>query len=285
MLGVSNSTIRRTHLTKAGNLIVEPTDESSRAIIEAATLPANLTMKPLDGKKRAPTASQFIVIKGVHPDIDTAKLEDLLKFPCKRLLSAANGGKPTLKIKVAVKDPIKQKKLLENGVQIGSFHFRATPYTGETTGALMCHKCYALGHVARACPLDERLCRRCGGGHLVKNCTSPAACVNCGGEHEATHPSCTKIIQQKENKEAKTLTYAAAAKRSGDKVEMLQLAGCIASCLVAYSKRTTAGVDQAAIYKDVANSVSATYRVSLKPTHVKAQALQIADPSDAAHND
>ena len=86
-------------------------------------------------------------------------------------------------------------------------------------------------------------------------------------------------------KEAKTLTYAAAAKRSGDKVEMLQLAGCIASCLVAFNKRTSAGIDQAIIFKDVASSVSATYRVPLKPTHVKAQALQIADPSDAAHDD
>lgn len=36
------------------------------------------------------------------------------------------------------------------------------------------------------------------------------------------------------------------------------------------------------IFKDVASSVSATYRVSLKATHIKAQALQIADPSDAA---
>ena len=80
------------------------------------------------------------------------------------------------------------------------------------------------------------------------------------------------------------MTYAAAAKRAGDKVEMLQLAGCIASCLVAYNRRTSSQVDQGDIFKDVASSVAATYRVSLKSTHVKAQVLQVADPS-AASND
>ena len=150
---------------------------------------------------------------------------------------------------------------------------------GETGRPLACHKCYALGHIASGCPQPERLCRRCGGGHLVKDCTSPAACINCGEGHEATHPSCPRIQASKEKKEAKTLTYAAAAKRSGDKVEMLQLAGCIASCLVAFNKRTSLGIDQAAIFKDVASGVSATYRVNLKPTYVKAQAQQIADPS------
>ena len=82
------------------------------------------------------------------------------------------------------------------------------------------------------------------------------------------------------------LTYAAAAKRSGDKVEMmLQLAGCIASCLVAFNKRTSAGIDQATIFKDVASSVSATYRVNLKPTYVKAQAQQVADPSATSQDE
>ena len=80
-------------------------------------------------------------------------------------------------------------------------------------------------------------------------------------------------------------TYAAAAKRSGDRVEMLQLAGCIASCLVAFNKRTSAGIDQATIFKDVASSVSATYRVNLKPTYVKAQAQQVADPSATSQDE
>ena len=77
------------------------------------------------------------------------------------------------------------------------------------------------------------------------------------------------------------MTYAAAAKKAGDKVDMLQLAGCIASCLTSYSKRTSADTSKEDIYKDVASSVSATYRVNLRATHVKAQALQIAAPSDA----
>ena len=174
--------------------------------------------------------------------------------------------------------------MLAKEVTVGSFHFKATEYTSESTNTLLCHKCYSPGHIAKVCEM-ERLCRRCGGGHLVKDCTSPAACINCGEGHEATHPSCPKIIQQKDKKEARTLTYAAAAKRSGDKVEMLQLAGCIASCLVAFNKRTSAGIDQATIFKDVASSVSATYRVNLKPSHVKAQVLQVADTSDSANHD
>jgi hypothetical protein len=220
------------------------------------------------------------VLKGVHASIEAEEIERILSLPCKRLLSSATGGKPTLKIKVLVRDEAHRKEMLERGVNVGSLHFRAAPYTGgERSGTFLCHKCYKPGHPARECTSEKRLCRRCGGEHLIKDCQSPACCVNCGGEHEATHPSCPHIVASKDQKTAKTLTYAAAAKRSGDKVEMLQLAGCIASCLVAYNRRTAGGADAAAIYKDVASSVSATYRVSLKPTYVKAQALQVADPS------
>ena len=64
-------------------------------------------------------------------------------------------------------------------------------------------------------------------------------------------------------------------------MEMLQLAGFVASCLVAFNKRTDSKADQADIFKDVASSISATYRVNLRPTFIKAQAQQIAAPSDA----
>ena len=73
LLGVSNSVIRRTNIMKSGNIIIEPTDEASRAIIEAATLPANLQLKALDGSSRAKSASQYIVLKGVHEDISAEK--------------------------------------------------------------------------------------------------------------------------------------------------------------------------------------------------------------------
>jgi hypothetical protein len=282
LFGVSNSTIRRANLTKNGNLIVEPADETSRALLQAAPLPANLKLKPLEGGPRAPATSQYIILKGVHPDIDAVKMEEILQLPCKRIFSATNGGKPTHKVKLTVKDPAKQKEMFEKGATVGSLHFTAAPYLGDNTGTFRCHKCYSPGHPARECPHEGRLCRRCGGDHLVKDCTSLAACINCGGAHEATNPSCPVIVASKDKKEARTLTYATAARRSGDKVEMLQLAGCIASCLVAYNRRTAGGADMGDIFKDVASSVSATYRVSLKATHIKAQALQIADPSDAA---
>ena len=284
VLGVPNSAIRRTNIMKSGNVIIEPTDETGRATLEATTLPANLQLKPLGGSSRAPATSQYVVLKGVHEEIPAEKIEEILKLPCKRLLSASNGGKPTLKVKVTVKDAARQKEMLMKGVTVGSLHFKAAEYKSENTSTLLCHKCYSPGHIAKVCE-QERLCRRCGGGHLVKDCTSPAECINCGGGHEATHPSCPKILQQKDRKEARTLTYAAAAKRSGDKVEMLQLAGCIAACLVAFNKRASASIDHALIYKDVASSVSATYRVSIKPTHVKAQVLQVADTSDATQHE
>jgi hypothetical protein len=146
-------------------------------------------------------------------------------------------------VKVTVRDEARKKEMLERGAHVGSFHFRAAVYKGNTTGAFQCHKCYKVGHPARECTQEQRLCRRCGGGHLIKDCTSPVAdCINCGGAHEANHPSCPSLQACKENKEAKTLTYATAAKRAGDKVEMLQLAGCIASCLISYNKRTSAAI-------------------------------------------
>ena len=64
-------------------------------------------------------------------------------------------------------------------------------------------------------------------------------------------------------------------------MEMLQLAGFVASCLIAYNQRTEGKVNQADIFKDVASSISATYRVNLRPTFIKAQAQQIAAPSEA----
>ena len=284
LLGVSNALIKRTHITKGGNLIVEPIDDASRITIQATILPPGLTLKPLNGESRSATVSPFVVLRGVQESIEAATIETALGLKCKRLLSSANEGKPTQKVKLLVTDEARRKEILEKGVNIGSLHFRATQYISEAPGTLQCHKCYSLSHLAKACE-SERLCRRCGGPHLVRECTSPAACLNCGEEHEATHPSCSKIAAKKERKETKTLTYAAAAKRAGDKVEMLQLAGCIASCIVAYNTRTASHIDQGEIYKDVAKSVSATYRVSLRATHVKAQALQVADPSAAINHD
>ena len=284
LLGVSNALIKRTHITKGGNLIIEPIDDAARITIQGATLPPGLTLKPLNGESRSATVSPFVVLRGVQESIETATIETALGLKCKRLLSSANEGKPTQKVKLLVLDEARRKEILEKGVNIGSLHFRATHYINDASGTLQCHKCYSLTHLAKACE-SERLCRRCGGPHLVKECTSPAACLNCGEEHEATHPSCSKIAEKKERKETKTLTYAAAAKRAGDKIEMLQLAGCIASCIVAYNMQTASHIDQGEIYKDVAKSVSATYRVSLRATHVKAQALQVADPSAAANHD
>ena len=63
VLGVPNSAIRRTNIMKSGNVIIEPTDETGRATLEATTLPANLQLKPLGGSSRAPATSQYVVLK------------------------------------------------------------------------------------------------------------------------------------------------------------------------------------------------------------------------------
>ena len=164
VLGVENTLIKRTNLMKSGNLIVEPSDDVARATLQATSLPEGLNLKPLNGKSRSPAVSHFVVLKGVHESIEAATIERALGLPCKRLLSSANGGKATLKIKLEVKDEARRKEILEQGVNVGSQHFRAAPIGDSSSDILRCHKCYEPGHIAKVCKKEERLCRRCGGG-------------------------------------------------------------------------------------------------------------------------
>ena len=112
-------------------MIVEPTDDTARATLEVVSIPEVLTLKPITGESRAPTVSHFVVLKGVHESMEAADIERALGLPCKRLLSSANGGKPTLKMKLQVKDETRRNEILERGEIVGSQHFRAPPYSGD----------------------------------------------------------------------------------------------------------------------------------------------------------
>lgn len=68
---------------------------------------------------------------------------------------------------------------------------------------LQCRNCWFFGHSKRACRGKEK-CVTCGLTHLDE-CTTPAFCVNCKGNHCNNFKKCPEFLQRKESAKAKAL--------------------------------------------------------------------------------
>lgn len=286
LLGVDRKLILRTSLTAAGNVLICPvSEEAKNQLLAADKLPENLVLKDLSNRISSGKASPFVVLRGVHPEIDVADISAELGLPCSRLLSAANEGKPTMKVKVKCLDEAKRRELLSGGATVGLEHFKVSAYEGDSAPALQCYTCLGIGHLAKSCA-KEKVCRKCGGSHLAEDCQAEQlSCTNCHQAHSATDPSCPLIISHKENKEAKTLSYAAAAMKGADKPDSLRLATAIASALAASFKRANITLTPAEICSDVAISVSKAYKVNIKPAFIQHHAFSAAStPSIPPHH-
>lgn len=281
IMGVSNSLIRRATLTKAGNCVITPASEADKATLLATKLPGTLTLKDLADRPTRGKQSPFIVLRGVNLAIDVEIISRELGLPCSRLLSTANEGKPTMKVKVKCLDHQRRKLLLSEGATVGFEHFKASAYEGDSTPTLQCFKCFGIGHIAQSCS-KALVCRKCGGAHMASDCTAEnLVCTNCQGPHAATDRSCTHIIAHRESTESKRLTYAAVTSKPADKIDSLRLAACIASTLIKIKSRDNpTDVD---ICNDAALSVAHAYKTNLTAVHVQ-QLLNANAPTPQPHN-
>ena len=253
-------------------MIIGPANEEAAKTLLNCILPPGLTIKTVESSRNRFT-SPNIVLKGVPTALDDKALTEATGFPCTRLLSAANQGRPTSMIKMTVVNEETKKEILQNGIILGHQKIRAMPYNSDSS-ALLCFKCYGVGHIAKSCKETERKCRRCGEAHLAAECKAEEPkCLNCGRQHEASKPSCPAIIAHKEEWKAKTMTSAAKSRQPADNIEALRLAACIASCLKSFATKAQLEIQQADINNFVAKSVRDTFKASLTGPHVKSLLL------------
>ena len=266
-------------MTKAGNVIIAPVSiEASKTLLDAK-LPENLTIKTVENKRKR-FASPYLVLHGVPTVVDADAIKEATGFASRRLLSAANKGQPTSKVRITITSEEEKKDILQNGLLLGHQRIKAVEYK-DGPATLQCYKCYAVGHIAKNCE-KERQCRRCGGAHLAADCISATPkCSNCGQEHEATHPACPTLQAQKEKKQAKILSTAAKNRQPADTVEALRLAACVSACLQSFATKASLVIQQSDINAAVARSVRETYKVNLTGPHIKSLLLEIAGPSEA----
>ncbi len=163
------------------------------------TLRTQLNGSKIVWKIRARTPKAIVVLKGMPTEVDAKEIEENLKTG-KNVERAFKIGKSVWAIGMTTDEAPKQLNTL--------FGPRRTErYNPPPTRCTLCLK---FGHKAESCTDKEKSCRNCGEkGHLVAECTNPAKCALCGGDHKATDRSC-EIVKK---------SYAeAAAKRNLGKI-------------------------------------------------------------------
>lgn len=62
---------------------------------------------------------------------------------------------------------------------------------------IRCRNCQRYGHKAAKCR-NPPACEKCAGPHLVNECTEAKVhCAACDGNHRASHPECSKWLEEK----------------------------------------------------------------------------------------
>lgn len=272
--------IAKTAVTKAGNVLVFANTEDDRDELLKLELPSGLKIRPTRGSAAAPRAAAMtLVVSGVHPSITDSELSNEIGQPCHRLKSSKLGGTDTWKVKIICGSAEDKQRLLKEGVHLGHQRHRAAEYITKPT-VLQCFRCLSFGHIAKACT-SERKCRHCAGTHESQKCDATAkTCANCGGAHSATDFVCPQYAAKLVEKEAKTVSYASAVKKGGDKVDCVRLACCIAASLVScLNKHLDNKLKAAEVCSDVADSVARFFKTQVKAEYVHHIAFNQKAPS------
>ena len=75
---------------------------------------------------------------------------------------------------------------LPESIRVGYLVVKVTPYIPSP---LRCFHCQRYGHSSRSC-VGQEVCRNCGQDKHDDNCSRPAHCANCKGDHPANSKNC-----------------------------------------------------------------------------------------------
>jgi hypothetical protein len=266
-LGKNCDLIQKSVTTHRGTVLLFTRSEDDRTKLLQATLGRGLTLR--ETKVSNPgKENNYAVIVGISPTISDAEISAEVGMTCKRIQSARLGGAAIWKVKIQCASANDKAELMKIGVGYGLQRYKVVDFKSQRP-VLQCYKCQGFGHVAIACSSDER-CRNCGENHNSKDCVAlTPACANCKGNHAASDFACPQIEQQVIKREASTLNYANAVKKSGDQVDCLRLACSMAAAITTIlEKRAGLKVNPSDIFKDVADNVALFYRVNIRGDHV-----------------
>ena len=151
---------------------------------------------------------------------------------------------PSRNVKVSFGSKMERDKLVTNGFNIYSQHFRAEE-TKPLPSVLQCYKCQKFGHNFYECKESDSKCLRCGGNHRLTSCSVPkenAKCANCSGSHAANFKGCSAFKEAQKNarqseeikKAALSLknpiSYSATVQQSSS-LKVQAILACLAECL------------------------------------------------------
>ena len=223
LLGTGRSLVKRTQRSKAGTVLVLPKSMEAREQLLQLKLRDGLVLRPTLGSTRQ-TARRppVVILTGVHPSVDVEQLAAECGRKCTRLVSAKLNA-PTWKVKVVCTSTDDRAALLKSGLSVGLERHRCTEYVEKPT-LLQCYQCQSFGHLAAKCTAVQK-CRKCGEAHDSRECAAEAIkCANCQGPHTASDFSCPAYQSAQLKKQSSVMSYAAAARKSGDQVECVRLA-------------------------------------------------------------
>lgn len=112
-----------------------------------------------------------------------------------------SNGDAVNKWKVSFSSKDARDECLQNGFNIGFFHFETESYI-IAPRILQCYKCQHYGHTQKHCEAQVETCYKCAKSHRGKDCkvTEPMnfRCAVCRGRHATTSPDCPERIRARE---------------------------------------------------------------------------------------
>jgi hypothetical protein len=267
--------VQRMVKTQVGTVLIFPRAEEDSAKLLALPLRDGLHLRVTrSSAARAAAQPPTVLIIGMHPSIEDAEISEECGRKCTRIVSSQLNGERTWKVKLLCKTETERNLMLKSGITVGLQHYKCVTYK-HSRPVTQCFKCQGFDHISTACTSESK-CRRCGGSHSSKDCTDTGAvcCGNCGGPHSASDYSCPVYKNKIVTKDSAALSYASTVKKGGDTVECLRLACTMAKSLALTLKdRLRLDISTSDICKDVAETISHAYKVTVRGEYVYAMAF------------
>lgn len=139
-----------------------------------------------------------VVLKGLHPKMDTNEIGEVLKVDGHEVLSISvvrsrKTGRDLSMFFVNLKKKDNNKMIYKINRLLNMVVSVEAPHTIKYN-VLQCERCQRFGHTKNYCHLGAR-CVKCTGSHPTSECLRKAKddnvkCINCGGNHPANYRGC-----------------------------------------------------------------------------------------------